>query len=105
MRAIVFILLTTAVALRLAGQAGPSVSPKEITMHAGENAGLAGSEHPGGLTCGFPYRYDFFSDNPAVAIVHGFASGSSACQPDQVPDNGVVSVTAVAPGVAHVRAA
>jgi len=31
----------------------------------------------------------------------GVASGSSACQADQVPDNGVVSVTAVAPGVAQ----
>jgi len=104
MRAIVLSLLATAAAFRLAAQAGPSISPKVITMHAGENAGITGSQHPGGLTCGFPYRYDFISDNPAVAIVHGFASGSSACHPDQVPDNGVVSVTAVAPGVAHVRA-
>src|SRR5258708_33377771 len=103
MRTIVFILLTTAVAFRLAGQAGPAVSPKEITMHAGENAGLAGSQHPGGLTCGFPYHFDFISDNPAVAIVHGFASGSSACRADQAPDNGVVSVTALAPRVAHGR--
>jgi hypothetical protein len=104
MRAIVISLLTTAMAFRLAGQAGPSISPKQITMHAGETAVLAGSEHPGGLSCGFPYHFDFISDTPAVASVHGFASGSSACQADQVPDNGVVSVTAVAPGVAHVRA-
>jgi hypothetical protein len=103
MRTIVFILLT-AVAFRLVGQAGPAISPKVLTMHAGETAVLAGSEHPGGLSCGFPYHYNFFSDTPAVATVHGFASGSSACQADQVPDNGVVSVTAVAPGLAHVRA-
>ena len=104
MRALVISLLTTAMAFRLAAQAGASISPKQITMHAGETAVLAGSQHPGGLSCGFPYHYNFFSDNPTVATVHGFASGSSACQADQVPDNGVVSVTAVAPGVAHVRA-
>lgn len=104
MRAIVFTLLTTAVAFRLAGQSGPAVSPKETTMQVGQNAGLTGSQHPGGLSCGFPYHYNFVSDNPAVAIVHGFASGSSACQADQVPDNGAISVTAVAPGIAHVRA-
>ncbi len=103
MRTIVFILLTTAVAFRLAGQSGPSVSPKEVTMQVGQTAALAGSDHPGGLTCGFPYHFNFISDMPAVAIVHGFASGSSVCYPDQVPDNGVVSVTAVAPGIAHVR--
>jgi len=104
MRTIVLSLLITAVAFRLAGQAGPAVSPKQITMHAGETATLSGSEHPGGLSCGFPYHFDFISDMPAVATVQGFASGSSACQADQVPDNGVVYVTAVAPGLAHVRA-
>ena len=104
MRAIVWMLLTIATALPLAGQAGPSVSPKEITMRAGDTAVLMGSQHPGGLTCGFPYHYEFFSDMPSVATVRGFASGSSICHPDQVPENGVVYVTAVAPGLAHVRA-
>jgi hypothetical protein len=105
MRTIVLSLLTTAVAFRMAGQAGPVVSPKEVTMHAGETTMLAGSQHPGGLSCGFPYHYEFFSDMPSVATVRGFASGPSVCQPpDPVPDNGVVYVTAVAPGVAHVRA-
>jgi hypothetical protein len=103
MRTIVLSLLTAAVAFRLAGQAGPVVSPKEVTMRAGDALVLAGSEHPGGLSCGFPYHFEFTSDMPSVATVRGFASGSSACQPDQVPDNGVVYVTAVAPGVAHVR--
>jgi hypothetical protein len=74
-------------------------------MRAGETAMLHGWQHPGGFSCGFPYHYEFFSDMPAVATAHGFASGPSVCQPpDNVPYNGVVSVTAVAPGVAHVRA-
>jgi hypothetical protein len=102
MRTIVLILLTTAAALRVAAQAGPAVSPKDVTMHAGDTAVLAGWQHPG-FSCGFPYHYDFFSDMPSVASVRGFASGSSACQADQVPGNGVVYVTAVAPGLAHVR--
>ncbi|HEX3071473.1 MAG TPA: hypothetical protein VHX14_23105 [Thermoanaerobaculia bacterium] len=105
MRTTVMILLTTAVALRMAGQAGPAVSPSEVTMRAGETILLHGWQHPGGFSCGFPYHYEFFSDMPAVATAHGFASGPSVCQPpDPVPDNGVVSVTAVAPGIAHVRA-
>jgi hypothetical protein len=102
MRTIVLVLLTTA-AVRMSAQAGPAVSPREVTMRAGESVVLAGSQHPGGLSCGFPYHFEFTSDMPSVATVRGFASGSSACQPDQVPDNGVVYVTAVAPGVAHVR--
>jgi hypothetical protein len=102
MRAIVLFLLTVAVSLQMAGQAGPAVSPKEVTLRVGESAVLAGSDHPG-LSCGFPYHFEFISDMPSVATVRGFASGSSACQSDQVPDNGVVSVAAVAPGVAHVR--
>jgi hypothetical protein len=104
MRTIVWILLTAAAAPRVAGQAaGPYVSPQKITIRAGETAVLAGSQYPG-FGCGFPYHYQFFSDMPSVATVRGFASGSSACQADQVPDNGVVYVTAVAPGLAHVRA-
>jgi hypothetical protein len=96
-------LLTAALAVRLAGQAGPVVSPKEMTMRVGQTAVLAGSQHPGGLSCGFPYHYEFTSDMPSVGTVRGFATGSSACHADQVPENGVVYVTAVAPGVAHVR--
>src|SRR5213595_3834977 len=99
MRTIVLMLLTVATALPLAGQAGPAVSPKELTMHVGDAAVLSGSQHPGGLSCGFPYNYEFFSDMPSVATVRGFASGSSACHPDQGPDNGVVYVTAMAPGL------
>jgi hypothetical protein len=104
MRTIVLVLLTTAVALRLSAQSGPAVSPNEVTMRAGETVVLHGWQHPGGFSCGFPYHYEFFSDIPAVATVRGFASGPSVCKPpDPVPDNGVVYVTAVAPGVAHVR--
>jgi hypothetical protein len=104
MRAIILSLLTAALAFRMAGQAGPAVSPNEVTMRAGETVVLHGWQHPAGFSCGFPYHYEFFSDMPAVATAHGFASGPSVCQPpDNVPNNGVVSVTAVAQGVAHVR--
>jgi len=96
-------LLAATVALPLVGQAGPVVSPREITMRVGDTAVLAAYQHPGGLSCGFPYHYEFSSDMPSVATVRGFASGSSTCYPDQLPDNGVVYVVAMAPGVAHVR--
>jgi hypothetical protein len=103
MRTFFVMLLATAAALPLAGQAGPAVSPKELTMHVGDAAVLAGYQHAGGLSCGFPYHYEFFADVPSVATVRGFASGSSTCHPDPLPDNGVVYVVAVAPGIAHVR--
>jgi len=103
MRTLIVMLLAVVVAPPLAGQAGPVVSPKEITMHAGDAAVLGGYQHAGGLSCGFPYHYQFFSDMPSVATVRGFASGSSTCNPDPLPDNGVVYVVAVAPGVAHLR--
>lgn len=103
MRTIVLILLTTAATLPLAGQAGPVVSPKELTMHVGDTAVLHGYQHPGGLSDGFPYHYEFFSDAPAVVAIRGFASGSSYSHADPLPENGVVFVSAVGPGAAHVR--
>lgn len=102
MRTVIAILLTIS-AIRLAAQAGPAVSPKALTIHVGETAMLNAYQHPGGLSEGFPYHYEFFSDAPSVANVHGFASGQSTTHPDQVPDNGVVSVVGLAPGIAHVR--
>jgi hypothetical protein len=103
MRTLIGMLLAATVALPLAGQAGPVVSPKETTMRVGDTAVLAGYQHAGGLSCGSPYHYEFFTDMPSVATVRGFSSGSSTCHPDPSPDNGVVYVIAVAPGVAHVR--
>ncbi|HEX7676743.1 MAG TPA: hypothetical protein VF713_01365 [Thermoanaerobaculia bacterium] len=102
-RPIVLILLTTVAALRLAALSGGYIPPKEVTMHAGETAVLAFVPHSD-FTCGFPYHYEFASDTPSVATVRGFSAGHSLCDPDDVPDNGVVYVTAVAPGVARVFA-
>jgi len=102
MRPFALMVLAIAVEFPLAAQSGPAVSPNEITLRAGDTAILKGYQHPGGLSCGFPYHYEFFSDAPAVAAVHGLASGSSVCHPD---DNGDVYVTAVSPGIAHVRVA
>ena len=104
MRRFALILLTAAAALPLAGQAGPVVSPAVLTMRVGEHALLHGYQHPGGLSGGFPYHYDFSSDAPAVAPVQGVAAGSSFSHPDPNPENGNVYVSAVAAGVAHVRA-
>lgn len=103
MRLILLALLTTAGVLPLAGQAGPVVWPPELTMHVGETVTMHGYQHPGGLSDGFPYHYEFFSDEPSVATVRGFASGSSYSHADPLPNNGVVFVIAVEPGVAHVR--
>jgi hypothetical protein len=103
MRTLVLVLLSSAAALPLAGQAGPVVSPKELTMHVGDAAVLHGYQHPGGLSDGFPYHYDFFSDAPMVAVIRGFASGSSYTHADPLPENGDVFVSALGPGVAHVR--
>ncbi|HEV7425978.1 MAG TPA: hypothetical protein VGQ46_06385 [Thermoanaerobaculia bacterium] len=103
MRTAIGILLTAMMATQLAAQAGPVVSPREVTIRVGETATLTGYQHPGGLSAGFPYHFEFWSDTPSVAAVHGFASGQSTTHPDPIPDNGVIYVSGVAPGVAHVR--
>ena len=103
MRTIVLILLTSVVAPPLAGQAGPVVSPSALTVRVGENAILHAYQHPGGLSAGYPYRYQFSSDAPSVATIHGFLSGSAVGRLDPFPENGDVFVTAVKPGLAHVR--
>jgi hypothetical protein len=103
MRVTLALLFMSALAMPLAGAAGPLVSPSAITVRAGDSATLHGSQGAGGLSDGFPYRYDFFSDTPGVAIVQGFASGGATTRPDPIPRNGDVYVRAIRPGVAHVR--
>jgi hypothetical protein len=104
MRIAIAALLLSVLAMPLVGAAGPVVRPAEITLRAGESAVLHGYQNAGGFSEGFPYRYDFVSDAPAVASVRGFASGSSTTHPDPVPGNGDVFVMANQPGIAHVRA-
>lgn len=101
MRAIVLALITSVLALPLAGQSGPAVYPTAVTMRVGETAVLHGYQHPG-FSTGFPYHYEFSSDEPSIATVHGFASGMSLTKPDPIAGNGVVFVTAVREGIAHV---
>jgi hypothetical protein len=102
-RTVIVFLLTTIVAMRLDAQSGPAVSPREVTIRVGDTAILSGYQHPGGLSQGFPYHYDFSSDAPPVATVRGFASGQSITRPDPLQDNGVIYVVAMAPGIAHIR--
>lgn len=104
MRAFVWTLLISASVLPLFGQAGPVVSPSAVTIQVGERVLLHGYQHPGGLSEGYPYHYEFQSDAPAVATVNGFASGSSLVRPDPIPGNGDITVDGVQPGLAHVRA-
>jgi len=104
MRTILRALLIIVATAPLFGQAGPVVSPKEPTIRAGDSALLLGYQHPGGFSGGYPYHYEFVSDAPGIATVHGFASGSSFTQRDEIPGNGDVHVTAISAGVAHIRA-
>jgi hypothetical protein len=83
---------------------GIVVSPQTVTVRVGEVAVLHASNQPGGLSSGYPYSAEFNSDNPSVAEIHGFASGSGYLKPDPVPRNGDVFVTGLAVGTAHVRA-
>ena len=104
MRIMMATLLVGALAMPLAGAAGPVVRPAEITIRVGENVVLHGYQNAGGLSDGFPYHYEFFSDAPSIATVQGFASGSATTRPDPSPRNGEVFVRALQPGLAHVRA-
>lgn len=81
---------------------GLVVSPSSVNIRVGEQIVLHAGDEPGGLSGGFPYDYTFQSDDPSVAEVHGFASGSGYLQPYPYPNNGNVYVTGIAPGVAHV---
>lgn len=103
MRMIIAALFTSALAMPLAGAAGPVVWPAEVTIRVGENVVLHGYQNAGGLSQGFPYHYEFFSDAPDIATIQGFASGSATTRPDPLPRNGKVFVRAVRPGLAHVR--
>src|SRR4051794_16342195 len=83
MRTTLLVLLGSAtLALPLAGQSGPAVSPAQTTLRVGDRTMLHGYQHPGGLSSGFPYHYLFYSDDDSVATVSGFASGSSTTHPD-----------------------
>jgi hypothetical protein len=79
-------------------------APRKSRFIVGDSVRLHGYQNAGGFSPGFPYHYQFISDAPAIADVHGFASGSSTTHPDPIPRNGDVFVKAVQPGLAHVRA-
>lgn len=83
---------------------GIAVHPNAAGLRVGEQITLEAANDPGGLSSGYPYSVTFESDDPTVAEVHGYASGSGYLQPYPYPKNGMVFVTAVAPGVAHVVA-
>jgi len=104
MRITMIALLISAPALPVMGAAGPVVWPAQITIRVGESVTLHGYQNAGGLSEGFPYHHEFYSDAPGVATVRGFASGSATTRPDPLPGNGDVFVIAIAPGLAHVRA-
>lgn len=82
----------------------PVVSPPGSVVQVGETTVLSVTIWPGGLSSGFPYSMQFSSDNPLVADIHGFASGSGYARPDPIPNNGKIFVAGIAPGVAHVTA-
>ena len=83
---------------------GVTVSPATATVRVGEQIVLFAGDEPGGLSNGFPYDYTFTSDDPSIAQIHGFASGTGYLQPYPYANNGKVYVTGIAPGVAHVVA-
>lgn len=98
--------LLAAASSAFGGHAGgePVVFPSGSAVQVGESTVLSVTIWPGGLSSGFPYSMQFSSDNPLVADIHGFASGSSYVHADPIPDNGKIFVTGLAPGVAHVTA-
>lgn len=83
---------------------GVAVHPTAASVRVGERITLRAADEPGGLSTGFPYNVTFDSDDPSVAEIHGYASGTGYLQPYPYPNNGTVFVTGVAPGVAHVIA-
>ncbi len=83
--------------------AGPVVTPENSVLGVGDTTVLSAVNWPGGLSSGFPYSWQFESDNPQVAEIHGFASGPGYARFDPIPHNGEVFVTGVTAGVAHVR--
>ena len=102
MRKTIVLLVAFTAATALAG--GIQVSPSSVTMQIGDVFILNAVNAPGGLSSGFRYDVTFYSDDPTIATVTGFASGSGYAAPYPIPDNGNVYVTAISPGIAHVRA-